>query len=138
MMMCQVIVLVFSIFLCVFVDPSQAWTNTACIKFSSRDYTVMKATSAQVLAITDQNDHSQEEMSKSNIMNELDIGLRLQVALQEARDADHRYGLCTPASTRAWRIVDDLYLSSWTSREVEDTVKNVLGDEKSIWSAFEV
>eukprot|EP00584_Thalassiosira_punctigera_P017781 CAMPEP_0172562146 /NCGR_PEP_ID=MMETSP1067-20121228/95785_1 /TAXON_ID=265564 ORGANISM="Thalassiosira punctigera, Strain Tpunct2005C2" /NCGR_SAMPLE_ID=MMETSP1067 /ASSEMBLY_ACC=CAM_ASM_000444 /LENGTH=98 /DNA_ID=CAMNT_0013352325 /DNA_START=372 /DNA_END=668 /DNA_ORIENTATION=+ len=85
------------------------------------------------------NEHFPQESSNSNLMDEFEteIELRLQAALQAAQDVDRRYGLCTPASANAWQIVDDLYSSSLRSRQVDDTVKAVLGSKKSIWSSFE-
>ncbi len=71
------------------------------------------------------------------ISDELHINLRLQFALQVARDAYRLYGLCTPASSQAWKMVDDIYSSTSASREVENNVKRVLGEEKSIWSVFQ-
>jgi hypothetical protein len=34
-------------------------------------------------------------------------------------------------------MVDDIYSSSSASREVENNVKRVLGEEKSIWRVFQ-
>ena len=134
----QSIVFIVSTFLFFLVHPSQAWTNPSRIRFSSRDYIVSKATPMPSSALHYQNGNSHQESSKSNIItNELDTELRLQAALHAARDADRRFGLCTPASTCAWQIVDDIYSSSSTSQHVEDSVKMVLGCEKSIWSLFE-
>ena len=56
------------------------------------------------------------------------------MALQQARDADNRHGLCTQESKRAWQIVDDIYLASSASRKVEANIKRVLRKEESIWS----
>jgi len=134
----QSIVFIISTFLFFLVHPSQAWNNTARIRLSSRDYIVSKALPMPSSALHYQNGNSHQESFKSNIItNELDTELRLQAALHAARDADRRFGLCTPASTCAWQIVDDIYSSSSTSQHVEDSVKMVLGCEKSIWSLFE-
>jgi hypothetical protein len=84
----------------------------------------------------DQQPHSSnsvENVTNNNEDNELDAKLRLQLALQAAREADRTYGLCSPASKHAWKIVDDVYSSSSASREVEDSVKRVLGGEVSVW-----
>ncbi|KAL7538415.1 hypothetical protein ACHAXR_008538 [Thalassiosira sp. AJA248-18] len=62
----------------------------------------------------------------NNTNDALDSEVRLQIALQAARDADRLYGLCTPASTRAWQVVDDIYSSLSVSRRVEDNRKKVL------------
>jgi len=89
-----------------------------------------------------QNNHQygdqQPHRSVNNVTNnenddELDTNLRLQLALQAAQEADRTYGLCSPASNHAWKIVDDVYSSSSASREVEDSVKRVLGGEVSVW-----
>ncbi len=69
----------------------------------------------------------------SNSDKEYATNLRLQLALEAARDADRTSGLCSPASNHAWKIVDDVYSSSSASREVEDTVKRILGREESVW-----
>ena len=53
--------------------------------------------------------------------------LLLQSALQHARNTDLKYGLCTPESTHAWSIVDELYISMPESSAVEDNVRKVLG-----------
>ena len=84
--------------------------------------------------------HSADSTFTNNnviIADDSDANMRLQIALQAARDADRLFGLCTPASTRAWKMVDDIYSSSSASREVEDNVKRVLGEEKSIWRVFQ-
>ena len=81
---------------------------------------------------------SDDSTSTNNVIaDDSDANMRLQIALQAARDADRLFGLCTPASTRAWKMVDDIYSSSSASREVEDNVKRVLGEEKSIWRVFQ-
>jgi hypothetical protein len=64
---------------------------------------------------------------------EHDTNISLQIALTAARDADRLHGLCSPGSIRAWAVVDDIYLSSSASREVDSHVRRVLGHEKSIW-----
>ena len=81
-------------------------------------------------------DSNIQEYTSSSI-NDLDTNLRLQMALKAARDADVKFGLCTPESRQAWSVVDDIYLSSSSCRIVESNVKRVLGEEKSIWSTFE-
>lgn len=68
--------------------------------------------------------------NKTNNDNEFDTNLRLQLALKAAREADRTFGLCSPASNHAWKIVDDVYSTSSVSREVEDTVKRILGREE--------
>jgi hypothetical protein len=69
--------------------------------------------------------------------SEEDIDRRIEAALNNARDMDRRYGLCTQPSIRAWQIVDELYMMSAASQEVENCVKSVLGTEKSVWSLYE-
>ena len=52
----------------------------------------------------------------------------LQSALNYARKTDLKYGLCTPESTSAWSVVDELYLSMPEySSAVEDNVRKVFG-----------
>jgi len=65
--------------------------------------------------------------------NEQDTNVALQIALTAARDADRLHGLCSPNSIKAWAVVDNIFLSSSASREVESHVRRVLGHEKSIW-----
>ena len=115
-------------------DLSEAWVNTAGNRnrFSSRDgRAALKATiapsSTSALYYISRND--QQESSSSGIHDELDTQLRLRVALEAARDADRRYGLCTPESVRAWQLVDDIYLTSSASRQIEHNLKKVLGRE---------
>jgi hypothetical protein len=69
--------------------------------------------------------------------SEDDIERQIEEALNNARDADRKFGLCTQPSIRAWKIVDELYMRSEASRRVEDSVKSVLGNERSIWSLHE-
>mmetsp|Transcript_8029 Transcript_8029/g.14072 ORF Transcript_8029/g.14072 Transcript_8029/m.14072 type:complete len:157 (+) Transcript_8029:110-580(+) len=137
--MMQPEVVVLSTIFLFLVHLSQAWTNTASVRLpSSRLYISSKTSPSRSSALQFQNSNNPLELSEANIIyNELDTELRLQAALEAARDADRRYGLCTPASTRAWQIVDDIYSSSSKSRHVEENVKKVFGSEKSIWSSFE-
>ena len=69
---------------------------------------------------------------------EHDTNISLQIALTAARDADRLHGLCSPNSIRAWAVVDDIYLSSAASREVDSHVRRVLGTERSIWDLYSV
>ena len=69
---------------------------------------------------------------------EHDTNISLQIALTAARDADRLHGLCSPNSIRAWAVVDDIYLSSAASREVDSHVKRILGTESSIWDLYSV
>ena len=71
-------------------------------------------------------------------VDELDFDPRLRDALRSARHADRLYGLCTPESAAAWAAVDSMFGVSPAGKEVEDCVRRALGDEKSIWSDFEV
>ena len=126
----------------VLANLSLAWTNAA---ISVRQHptllqnTALKATpSPTSTALNYQSgDYQQEQYTSNTIINdELDTELRLQVALQAARDADRRHGLCTEPSIKAWQVVDDIYSSSIASKQVEDNLHQVLG-EKSIWCSFE-
>jgi len=120
---------------------SQAWTNTPnsiSHLTASIGCTALSATPAHALALHYSNcDYPEARTTRTIINNALDTELCLQIALQAARDVDQRYGLCTPESACAWQLVDDIYLSSPASRQVEDNVKKVLGREKSIWSLME-
>ncbi len=69
---------------------------------------------------------------------ELDFDPRLRAALRTARNADRLYGLCTPESVAAWAAVDTMFGVSQAGKEVENCVRKALGEEKSIWSDFEV
>ncbi|KAL3773670.1 hypothetical protein ACHAW5_000686 [Stephanodiscus triporus] len=113
---------------------SHAWTNAA-VPGTRR---LPSSGLASPLHYRNGVEYEPSEASIDNVVvDELDTNLRLQIALQAARDADRLYGLCTPASARAWKMVDDIYSSSSASREVENNVKRVFGEEKSIWSAFQ-
>ncbi|KAL7464170.1 hypothetical protein ACHAXS_004504 [Conticribra weissflogii] len=72
-----------------------------------------------------------------DVSNDSDMDAQLEAALDYAREMDRKHGLCSAASTRAWQVVDDLYLASSASVEVEANVKQVFGIEKSIWSLYE-
>ncbi|KAL3823472.1 hypothetical protein ACHAXA_010232 [Cyclostephanos tholiformis] len=124
------------------VAGSDAWTNGVVASCrhppSSPGPTPNPPNSALQYRVGDEYHHQQVESSMNNVISdELDTNMRLQIALRAARDADRLHGLCSPASVRAWRVVDDIYSSSSVSREVEKNVKRVLGEEKSIWSAFQ-
>ncbi|KAL7482997.1 hypothetical protein ACHAW6_008647 [Cyclotella cf. meneghiniana] len=80
---------------------------------------------------------SNDHIASVEIRSEADIERQIEAALTTAREMDRRYGLCTQPSIRAWKIVDELYMMSAASRKVEDSVKSVLGAEKSIWSLYE-
>lgn len=131
----QHVVLFITTLLVLLVDLSEAWANTAAAnrnRFSSRrTWAALKATtspsspSASALYYVSAN----QQQESSSINDELDTQLRLRVALEAARDAERRYGLCTPESIRAWAIVDDIYLSSSASKQVERNVKKVLERE---------
>lgn len=98
--------------------PTQYATSTTTTISSSSSYT----------EITDDYDY----------VDELDFDPRLRDALRSARHADRLYGLCTPESAAAWAAVDSMFGVSPAGKEVEDCVRRALGDEKSIWSDFEV
>ena len=113
-----------------------AWTNAAVGRHPPSSQAAPNPNSA--IQYRNGDDYQPVESSINNVISdELDSNLRLQLALQAARDADRLFGLCTPASTRAWKMVDDIYSSSSASREVENNVKRVLGEEKSIWRVFQ-
>jgi hypothetical protein len=80
---------------------------------------------------------SNDDMTSMEIRSEDDLERQMEAALTTAREMDRRFGLCTQPSIRAWKIVDELYMMSAASRKVEDSVKSVLGAEKSIWTLYE-
>ena len=83
-----------------------------------------QSTHAAVAAVTAP--HATTNNNNSNDSNEMK--LLLQSALQHARNTDLKYGLCTPESTYAWSIVDELYISMPEySSAVEDNVRKVFG-----------
>ena len=132
----------------VFANLTQAWTISSAnrnwlnrpmttIIDTTRSYRVATTLEhSSSTALQYQLDNDNHEYTSSSI-NDLDTNLRLQMALQMARNADMKFGLCTPESRKAWSVVDDIYSSSSSCRKVEDNVKRVLGEEKSIWSTFE-
>ncbi|KAL3788078.1 hypothetical protein HJC23_008140 [Cyclotella cryptica] len=77
-----------------------------------------------------------DDIASMDFHSDDDIERQMEAALTTAREMDRRYGLCTEPSTRAWKKVDELYMMSAASRQVEDSVKSVLGAEKSIWSLY--
>jgi len=100
------------------------------------DVTSLYAVSSDATYATSNNAQSATD-AQSGGYGDSDMENQLESALAYARDMDRKYGLCTPASTRAWQVVDELYLASSAARKVEDTVKKVLGAEKSVWSLHE-
>jgi len=124
----------------VFANLTQAWTisstkrNWLDTTRSYRAATTLEHSSPTALQYQLGNDNHEYTISS---INDLDTNLRLQMALQMARNADMKFGLCTPESRKAWSVVDDIYSSSSSCRKVEDNVKRVLGEENSIWSTFE-
>lgn len=121
----------------ILVQLAQAWTTNPVAgskinisyRSCSRELTLLKAREDSALHY--QYGNYEQELTS------LDTESRLEHALQAARDADRRYGLCTPASTRAWKIVDDIYSLSSASQQVEDSVKKVLGGEANVWSMYD-
>jgi len=122
----------------VFANLTQAWIISSTNR--NEPSTIDTTRSSRTLIFNGttiyQLDNDNHEYTISSI-NDLDTNLRLQMALQMARNADMKFGLCTPESRKAWSVVDDIYSSSSSCRKVEDNVKRVLGEEKSIWSTFE-
>eukprot|EP01083_Nonionella_stella_P248561 860410_1 len=105
-------------------NVSLAWTNLPAISYSSPPRSCT-ALSAQPSALQYRSGDDQIETTNAIITDALDTEFRLQIALRAAQDADRHYGLCTPESNSAWQVVDDIYLSSSASRQVEDNVKKV-------------
>jgi hypothetical protein len=124
---------------------SDAWTNAVVASGSSRHPPSSGGTAPNApdsaLQYRNGDEYHQPVVETTTmtgvISNESDTNMRLQIALGAARDADRCHGLCSPASVRAWKVVDEIYSSSSASREVENNVKRVLGEEKSIWSEFQ-
>ena len=118
----------------VIVPPSQAWSVAATTRRASCD--ALNAAPAPVAAL---HPPDKPEASTATLLSEPDAvddtERRLAAALAAARDADRRHGLCSPASARAWEIVDDIYASSWTSRQVEENVRKLLGREENVWGS---
>ncbi|KAL3765227.1 hypothetical protein ACHAWO_009304 [Cyclotella atomus] len=79
---------------------------------------------------------SDTAVEEPKIQQEEDIELQIEAALNNARDMDRRFGLCTQPSIRAWQVVDELYMKSAASQKIEDCVKSVLGTERGIWSLY--
>lgn len=119
------ITIIVSVLICI----SQAWTTkpTASARHSIRPSSSQSSTALNYRS-------SSYAYSSVSPTNDVDTNMRLQMALQQARDADNRHGLCTQESKRAWQIVDDIYLASSASRKVEANIKRVLRKEESIWS----
>lgn len=131
----QGFIFVVSAFCAILARTSHAWTSTPPCSKPPRSYTTsLHATLTSSSALSFQSGN--HETATFGVTDE-DTEIRLQVALQAARDADRRYGLCTPESVDAWRLVDDIYSASSASRQVEDNVKRVLGREESVWGSFE-
>ncbi|KAL9180361.1 hypothetical protein ACHAXT_008331 [Thalassiosira profunda] len=134
----QGFIFIVSALLALLASTSHAWTSAPPCPKPSRSYTTsLHATQTSSSALSFQSGN--HETATFGVTDELDTDteIRLQVALQAARDADRRYGLCTPESVDAWRVVDDIYSASSASRQVEDNVKKVLGREESVWGSFE-
>lgn len=110
---------------------SDAWMSTSCTRHRSLHHI---STTSLLHAMPSSVLYFQSGNEENAVTDQLDTEIRLQMALQAARDADRRYGLCTPESLNAWKVVDDIYSSSSASRQVEDNVMKHL--EKSIWSSF--
>lgn len=111
------------------VHPSQAWTNVARTRLSLHDNNVLHVAPAPSVALH-QDDTCQQESHTFNLINALDTldtELRLEAALEAARDADRQHGLCTPTSARAWKVVDDIYSDMATNRHVEEDVRRASG-----------
>ena len=80
---------------------------------------------------------SSTSIEEPSIKSDYDLEQQIEAALNNARDMDRKFGLCTQPSIRAWELVDELYLKSAASQKIEDCVKSVLGSERSIWSLYE-
>lgn len=109
--------------LLIFGSGCQAWTtisNNNSMMRGPRIGSNTQSTQAAVAAV------AAPHATTNNNSNEMK--LLLQSALQHARNTDLKYGLCTPESTYAWSIVDELYISMPEySSAVEDNVRKVFG-----------
>ena len=113
--------------LLIFGSGCQAWTtisNNNSMMRGPRIGSNTQSTQAAVAAVaaphtTTNNDCNEMTLQKQKLL--------LQSALQHARNTDLKYGLCTPESTHAWSIVDELYISIPECLAVEDNVRKVFG-----------
>ena len=106
--------------------------NDDCLNYRKKE----KFQRARLEAQLEQN--TKDAAYASTTIEDLDKLLRLSFALEAARDADLRYGLTSPESVLAWQIVDDIYLSSSATRQIECNVRMVIGnDEASIWDSVQ-
>jgi len=107
------------------VHPSRAWPSTAKMGLTTRNFSrghrALSAAPSPIAALPHR-DGTQLRDDEPDAR-----GLDLNAALEAAREADRRYGLCTPASTRAWKLVDEIYFSSKTSQRAENNVTESLG-----------
>lgn len=119
--------MVLSCILLIFGSGCQAWTaisNNNSMMRGPRIGSNTQSTQAAVAAVaaphtTTNNDCNEMTLQKQKLL--------LQSALQHARNTDLKYGLCTPESTYAWSIVDELYISIPECLAVEDNVRKVFG-----------
>lgn len=115
-----------SCILLIFGSGCQAWTtisNNNSMMRGPRIGSNTQSTQASIAAVTAPHATTTNNSNDSNEMK-----LLLQSALQHARNTDLLYGLCTPESTYAWSIVDELYISMPEySSAVEDNVRKVFG-----------
>ena len=135
------------LFVLAIAGTSEAWTNmgSAIRRLSStRASLITTGRTKSTLNYRDGVEYEKGTASSTSTTttaatsNEQDTNISLQIALTAARDADRLHGLCSPGSIKAWAVVDDIFLSSSASREVESHVRRVLGHEKSIWDLYSV
>lgn len=102
-------------------STSDAWMTVSRARYNPavRHRAGLKATSTALHA-QNGDDRQDDECQNGNEHQGND---RLRVALEAARDADRRYGLCTPASDEAWQIVDDIFSSSQARHEAGKNAK---------------
>lgn len=119
------------------IDKCQAWTtsnnyNSVRIpRNGGGNSGLLTTTSAPAVAAPGANTAPSHDI---NVMTQQRRYNVLQSALEHARKIDQRYGLCTPESTYAWSIVDELYLSMPEySSPVEDSVRKAFPKQKSVW-----
>ncbi|KAL7548363.1 hypothetical protein ACHAWF_011651 [Thalassiosira exigua] len=125
-----------SMFILLLINLCEGWTSVVTSHRPS-SFGCTKTKSASSTSLHYRSGYDEGINSNPMTNNSIETKVSLQAALQEARDADREYGICTPESVRAWKVVDDIYSSSNASRQVQDNVKKVFGEENSVWGYSE-
>ncbi|KAL7492196.1 hypothetical protein ACHAWT_001443 [Skeletonema menzelii] len=114
-----------------------AWTtnnnNHVRIPRSSSD-SITTTTSAPAVAAPSLDSVATISFTTDDKLNLRQRQKLLQSALSHARKTDQKFGLSAPESIYAWSIVDELYAAiPEYSSAVEESVRKVFGEKKSIW-----